>query len=152
MIKNHLIRKKMMKKVVNKKNNFQRSWYLCDLNNKVLGRESSKIASILQGKHLTRYKRGFDCGDNVIVTNADKFILTGSKKETKIYYSHSGYIGNLKNMTIKEKIDASPSDIVKKSVMGMLPKNLLRAGMIKRLHICTKNEHPYKNIKIIKTI
>jgi large subunit ribosomal protein L13 len=141
-----------MKKSNNDKKTIERSWYLCDLNKKVLGRASSRIASILQGKHLTNFSRNLDCGDNVIIINADKFILTGSKAETKIYYKHTGYIGNLKKKTLKDKLSTSPRDIVKKSVMGMLPKNLLRDNMIKRLHIYSGEEHPHKNINIIKSL
>ena len=141
-----------MKKSNNDKKIIERSWYLCDLNNKILGRESSKIASILQGKHLTKFSRNSDCGDNVIVINASKFILTGSKMDTKVYYKHTGYIGNLKKVTLKEKLMGSPCDIVKRSVTGMLPKNLLRDRMIKRLHIYSGEEHLHKNIKILKSI
>ena len=140
-----------MKKSNNNKN-IERSWYLCDINGKVLGRESSKIASILQGKHLTKFSRNSDCGDNVIVINASKFILTGSKMDTKMYYKHTGYIGNLKQVSLKEKLVKSPCDIVKRSVAGMLPKNLLRDSMLKRLHIYSGEEHPHKNIKAINTI
>lgn len=141
-----------MKKRINNQKNIERSWYLCDLNNKILGRESSKISLILQGKHLAKYNRNSDCGDNIIVINASKFILSGSKMNTKVYYKHAGYIGNLKKVTLKEKLIASPCDIVKKSVMGMLPKNLLRESRIKRLHIYSGEEHPHKNIKIIKPL
>lgn len=141
-----------MKKSNIVKKNIEKSWYLCDIDSKVLGRESSKIASILQGKYLARYNRNLDCGDNVIVINADKFILTGSKADTKVYYKHTGYIGNLKKVTLKEKLSESPCDIVKRSVKGMLPKNLLRDNMIKRLHIYSGSDHPHKNIKVIKTL
>jgi large subunit ribosomal protein L13 len=141
----------MMVKAQSKKNIDQRSWYLLDFKNKTLGRESTKIASILQGKHLTKFNRSSDCGENVIVINAAHFTLTGSKMDNKVYYKHTGYIGNLKKKTLKEYLK-SPCEIVKKSVSGMLPKNLLRDNMLKRLHIYEGNEHPHKNIKDIKTL
>ena len=129
-----------------------RSWYLYDLDGKVLGRVSTEIASILQGKHHVSYDRSRDTGDYVVVINASKFKLTGSKFEQKYYYKHSGYIGNLKKQSIKDKMKTTPSDIIINSVSGMLPKNKLRDRMLKRLKVYLDSDHPHKNIKFTKEI
>jgi len=137
-----------MKNIIN--NN--RSWYFYDLSDKVLGRASSEIASILLGKHLTSYNRSSDCGDCVVAVNAAKFRLTGSKIDQKHYYKHSGYIGNLKTESLGERIKLSPEKVVINSISGMLPKNKLRAQILKRLKVYGNENHPHQNIKFVKEI
>lgn len=134
---------------MNNPQSINRSWYLFDLNEKILGRASSEIAIILQGKNLVKFNRSTDCGNFVVVINAEKFKLTGSKMEQKYYYKHSGYIGNLKQESIKDKLASNPCEIVEHSIRGMLAKNKLRGSMLKRLKIYSGPEHPHQNIKFV---
>lgn len=127
--------------------NQNRNWYLFDLNDKVLGRVSSDIIKYLRGKHLASFTANNDNGDYVVVLNASKIKITGNKLEQKRYYKHTGYIGNLKEISMKDLMEKSPETVVKHSIAGMLPKNKLRDKILGRLKIYTGTEHPHKNIK-----
>lgn len=124
-----------------------REWYLIDAKDKVLGRIATQIADILRGKNKINFAPNADNGDFVVVVNADKFILTGKKVEQKRYYSHSGYLGNLKVKTVTEMIASKPGEILKKAVSGMLPDNKLRSDFLSRLKTYSEAEHPHKNAK-----
>ncbi len=115
--------------------NVERKWYLIDADANPLGRLASKIAKILIGKHKAIYSADKDCGDFVVVKNASKIILTGKKLKQKIYFRHTGYLGNYKEITYEKLFPQKADFVLREAVKGMLPKNKLRAKMIKRLKI-----------------
>lgn len=132
----------MVTKVL-KKNEVSRTWYVVDASGKVLGRLASRIARVLIGKHKPQYTPHVDCGDFVIVVNADKFRVTGKKMKEKIYYSHSFYPGGLKQINLESLLQKQPKKVLYHAVSGMLPKNRLRARRLKRLRIYTSPDHPH---------
>ena len=113
----------------------ERKTHTIDATGKVLGRLASEIAILLRGKHKPNFDPSKDMGDFVIVKNVDKLIITGKKLEQKKYYRHSGYPGHLKEISLKKLFKAKPEEVFKKVVYGMLPRNRIRAKMIKRLKI-----------------
>lgn len=129
--------------------NENRKWYLIDARDAILGRMSTQVADILRGKRKIEYKDNIDCGDYVVIINAEKIKLTGKKEEQKRYYKHTGYIGNLKTVTLEEMRKKKPEQIILNAVAGMLPKNKHRDQFLKRLKICKGTAHPHQNIKFI---
>lgn len=123
----------------------KREWHLIDAKDKVLGRLSSEIASLLMGKHKSIYTPYLDSGDNVVVINAGKIILTGKKENQKKYYRHSGYPGGLRAKTAFQVRQEKPEDLIRHAVVGMLPKKALGKIMRKKLYIFAGSEHPYEN-------
>jgi len=123
---------------------FERRWYVVDATDQPLGRLASKIAKILQGKHKPTYTPHFDVGDYVIVVNAAKVKLTGNKWEEKIYYRHSGYIGNLKEIPYKDLVAKHPDLPIKLAVKRMLPKNELGRRMLRKLKVYPGPDHPHQ--------
>ncbi|MGV1099220.1 50S ribosomal protein L13 [Thiovibrio sp. JS02] len=121
----------------------ERKWYVVDAQDKVLGRLASEIAIRLRGKHKANYSTFLDVGDFVIVVNADKVRMTGRKWDDKVYYSHTGYMGGLKEQTAKEMLAKKPEDILIKAVRGMLPKNTLGRAQLKKLKVYASAEHPH---------
>ena len=121
-----------------------RKWHIFDASEESFGRMSTKIATLLRGKNKVDYLPHIDNGDHVVVINTDKVKYTGNKGLGKIYYSHSWYIGGLKEITLSNLIKKDSTLVIKKAVYGMLPKNKLRDQMIKRLNIYTDDNHPYK--------
>ncbi|PID52617.1 MAG: 50S ribosomal protein L13 [Candidatus Moraniibacteriota bacterium] len=119
----------------------ERQYHLFDANNKVLGRLSTEVAKILSGKNKVDYTPHIDDGDAVVIINADKIKLTGNKETDKKYYSFSGYHGGITEKTVKELREENASEIIRKSVVGMLPKNKLGRQMQKRLFIYNNDEH-----------
>ncbi len=111
----------------------ERNTHTIDAANKVLGRLATEVAILLRGKHKPDYAPYKNEGDFVIIKNAGKIKLTGKKIDQKIYYHHSGYLGGLKEMPMKKLFEKNPEEVFKKAVFGMLPKNKLRAKIIKRL-------------------
>ena len=126
-----------------KASDIKRSWYLIDLNKKILGRISSEIAKLLMGKSKPYYVRNLDCGDYVVVINAKNVKVTGKKEENKKYYRHSGYPGGLRVRTFKELKQSKPEEIIRHAVKGMLPQNKLRDRMLTRLFVYRDENHPY---------
>ena len=120
-----------------------REWYVVDAEGKTLGRLASEIAKVLRGKNKPIYTPHMDCGDNVIVINAEKITVTGKKMDQKVYYHHSGWIGGMKTATLREKLAKKPEDVMYLAVKGMLPKGPLGRSMIKKLHIYAGAEHPH---------
>ena len=102
---------------------FKREWYVVDAEGQIPGRLATHIANVLRGKNKTNFNSHLDCGDNVIVINAEKIELTGNKLDQKMYRRHSGYLGNLKEFTAKEVLEKHPTRILEAAVNGMLPKN-----------------------------
>lgn len=133
-----------MKTVFLKKEEVERKWYIVDATGQTLGRLASRIARYLMGKHKPTYTPNVDCGDFVVVVNADKIKVTGKKLINKIYYTHTGYIGNLKAETLKERLEKEPEAVLIDAVWGMLPKNRLRKRIIKKLKVYRTSEHPHK--------
>ena len=119
----------------------ERKWYVVDAADYTLGRLASQVAAVLRGKNKPTYTPFLDCGDNVIVINADKVKVTGKKLDQKIYYHHSDYVGGMKEQTLKEKLAKKPEDVIYLAVKGMLPKGPLGRQMIKKLHVYAGAEH-----------
>ncbi len=124
-----------------KKEDIQRKWFLVDAKDAVLGRMAVKIADHLRGKNKAIFTPNVDTGDFVIVINADKVRITGNKLEDKKYYSHTGYIGHIKEESLKDRLSTSPDEVVKAAVWGMLPKNRLGRAMIKKLKVYAGSDH-----------
>ncbi len=133
-----------MKTQFAKKNEIDRTWYVFDAKDAVLGRLATKVATYLRGKNKPVFTPNVDTGDFVIVINADKIKLTGKKTTDKIYYHHTGYIGGIKARTAKELLEKKPEEIIQKAVWGMLPKNRLGRAIIKKLKIYKGGEHPHE--------
>ena len=121
-----------------------KEWVLVDAENVVLGRLASEVAKMLRGKHKTDFTPHVDCGDNVIVINAEKVFLTGRKLSDKIYLSHSGYPGGQKEQTPLQILAKYPERLVEKAVKGMLPKNRLGRQLFRNLHVVVGPEHKYE--------
>ncbi len=134
----------MQKSYSAKSGEVERKWLLVDLENEVLGRAASKIASILRGKHKPQFTPHMDTGDFVIVINAEKVKLTGRKMQQKRYYWHTGYFGGIKNLTAEETLQRHPDWLIQKAVAGMLPKNILGRQLIKKLKIFTGPNHEHE--------
>ncbi len=126
------------------KNTVNKEWLLVNAENQVLGRLASEIAKILRGKHKTNFTPHVDCGDNVVVINAEKVRLTGNKWDAKEYIRHSGYPGGQSSLTAKELMDRKPVALVEKAVKGMLPKNKLGADLFRNLYVYVGSEHDQK--------
>ncbi len=121
----------------------ERNWYVVDATGYTLGRLASEIAKVLRGKNKAIFTPHVDTGDYVIVTNADKIKVTGKKLDQKIYYSHSDYVGGMKEVTLKEKLEKKPEQVIELAVKGMLPKGPLGRAMIKKLFVYAGSEHPH---------
>ena len=130
-----------MKCYVQKPSEVQRKWHLIDAEGKTLGRLSTEIAKLLRGKHKVTFTPHVDGGEYVVIINAEKIEVTGKKRDNKVYRHHTGYIGNLKEINFKKLQEKNPEEIIRLSVRGMLPKNKLRAPMMKRLRIFAGSEH-----------
>jgi len=133
-----------MKTEVAKAENIKRDWYVVDAKDVVLGRLSTRVAGILRGKNKALYTPSVDTGDFVIVVNAEKIALTGRKLADKIYYSHSGYVGGLKEISAGKLLEKKPEDLIKKAVKGMLPKNKLARAMLSKLKVYAGSSHPHE--------
>ena len=132
-----------MKTFSAKNHDIDRNWYLVDAQNKTLGRLSTEIASRLRGKHKPIYTPHVDTGDYIVVVNASKIQVTGKKMTDKVYYKHTGYIGNLKSENLKTMLEKYPERVLMKSVRGMLPKSKLGNAMIKNLRVFAGPEHTH---------
>ncbi len=121
----------------------QRNWYLVDATDKALGRMASEIAGRLKGKHKPIYTPHVDTGDYIVVINAEKVRVTGSKMEDKMYHRYTGYVGGLKSMSLKEMKAKHPERVIEKAVKGMLPKNPLGRAMFRKLKVYAGSEHKH---------
>jgi large subunit ribosomal protein L13 len=121
----------------------QRDWYVIDADGEVVGRLASRIAHVLRGKHKPEFTPHVDCGDNIIVLNADKIRFTGNKMAAKEYLTYSLYPGGQKSKTAKQIMTRKPEMIIENAVRGMLPKNKLGAAMFKKLFVYTGTKHPH---------
>ena len=129
--------------VMQKKEEVVRNWYEIDAEGKILGKLAAEIAVKLMGKHKVSYTPHVDGGDFVVVTNAEKIAVTGNKLLAKKYYRHSGYSGGLKTRSLEEMLAKQPTEVIRKAVERMLPKNKLGSQMIGRLKIYVGNEHTH---------
>lgn len=120
-----------------------RKWYVVDATGYTLGRLASEIAKVLRGKNKPIFTPHMDTGDYVIVVNADKVKVTGKKLDQKIYYHHSGYVGGLKETTLREKLAKKPEEVIELAVKGMLPKGPLGRDMYKKLFVYAGPEHKH---------
>lgn len=127
-----------------KQNDIEKKWLLVDAEGMVLGRLASEIAARLRGKHNPMFTPHVDCGDFVVVINADKIVLTGRKHQQKMYYRYSGYIGGLKEINAENLLKKRPEDLIRFAVKGMLPKNSLGSGMFKKLKVYAGGTHPHE--------
>lgn len=120
-----------------------RGWWVIDAEGQPLGRIASKIATVLRGKHKPTFTPHVDTGDFVVVINAAKVKATGNKLNQKLYYRHSGYVGSLKSIALKDALVRDPEMPIKHAVKGMLPKNILGRQLIKKLKVYAGSEHPH---------
>ena len=128
-----------------KASDIKREWHLIDVDNKILGRISTEIASLLMGKSKPYFVRNMDCGDYVVIINSKKVKVTGNKEQDKKYYRHSGYPGGFKEETLKELRARKPNEIIRHGVKGMLPQNKLRDRMLTRLKIFEDEKHTFSD-------
>ena len=126
----------------------ERSWFVVDAEDFVLGRLATRVASILRGKHKPSFTPHADTGDHVIVVNAEKVVLTGRKRVNKIYYRHTGYVGGVKSTTADKLLSSPHADrVVREAVRGMLPKNGLGRQMLSKLRVYAGPDHPHASQK-----
>lgn len=133
-----------MKTFIVKENDIQRQWYVVDAAGQTLGRLASRIAQILRGKHKPTYSPHLDNGDFVVVINADQIHVTGRKMDQKMYYHHSGYMGGLTEISLRDQMQRHPTFAIKLAVKGMMPKGPLGRKMIKKLKIYAGADHPHQ--------
>mgnify|MGYP001556061135 CR=1 FL=1 len=123
----------------------QRDWFVVDAEGKTLGRLSTEIAKVLQGKHKPIYTRNTDTGDYVVVVNAEKVKLTGKKLTDKYYYHHTGYPGGIKANNVETLLEKDPTALISKAVKGMMPKNQLNRDALRKLKVYVGADHPHQN-------
>ena len=133
-----------MTSYMQKKETVERKWYVIDAEGKSLGRVASLAATYLRGKHKPTYTPHIDCGDNIVIINAQKVNLTGNKLEDKMYYDHSMYQGGLRERTAKVMKEQYPVEMMERAVKGMLPHNRLGRQMYKKLFVYAGNEHKHE--------
>ncbi len=133
-----------MKTYVPKKENIEKKWWLVDAENQILGRLATEVAVLLRGKRKPQYADFLDCGDHVVVINADKIKFSGRKMQQKKYYSHSGYPGGIKEKNLEEMMEKNPEEVFKKAVRGMIPKNKLNRAIHKKLKVYRGSNHPHE--------
>ncbi len=121
----------------------KRDWYVVDASDKTLGRLAAEIAHRLRGKHKPEFTPHVDCGDYIVVTNAEKVRVTGNKAKNKMYYRHTGYIGGIKEMSFEKLIDHAPERALQFAVKGMLPRGPLGRAMFKKLKVYAGEQHPH---------
>lgn len=133
-----------MKTFMQTKETVERTWYVIDAADKPLGRVATKAATILRGKHKATFTPHIDCGDYVIIINADKVKLTGNKINDKMYYNHSGFPGGLRSRNAKTMLESYPVEMVERAVNGMLPNGPLGRQMYRKLFVYAGSEHKHE--------
>ena len=133
-----------MKTHTPKASEIERRWWLVDATDKTLGRLATELARILRGKHKPIYTPHLDTGDYIVILNAEKVRLTGSKADKKTYFRHSGYMGGEKQIPFRRMLETHPERIIELAVKGMLPKNTLGRAMRKKLKVYAGSEHPHQ--------
>ena len=132
-----------MKTFMLRKEDVEHKWYIIDAEGKTLGKVAALAASVLKGKNKPTYTPHVDCGDNIIIVNAEKVVLTGNKLDDKMYYNHSGYPGGLRERNARTMITKYPVEMVERAVKGMLPKNRLGRQMYKKLFVYAGADHKH---------
>jgi large subunit ribosomal protein L13 len=132
-----------MKTYSTKASEIKRQWHTIDASGKILGKVATEAASLLMGKHKPIFSRHLDSGDFVVITNAEKVKVSGNKSKQKLYYRHSGYPGGLKSISLEKLSQTDPTRVIEYAVKGMLPKNRLQDGMMKRLRVYVGEAHPH---------
>lgn len=132
-----------MKTYSAKAESVQRDWYIVDAEGKTLGRLATEVATRLRGKHKPEYTPHVDTGDYIVIVNAEKIGVTGNKATQKVYYSHTGYPGGIKDITFGKLIDKAPERVIQSAVKGMLPRGPLGRAMFKKLKVYAGTEHPH---------
>lgn len=135
----------MIKTYQPKQKEVKRDWHLIDAKGKVLGRLASEVAILLMGKQKATYSTHMDSGDNVVVINAEKIVLSGRKPEQKVYRSHSGYPGGFKEVSFAKMEKEHPNRVVEFAISGMLPDNRLKSDRMARLHVTKGDKHKFEN-------
>jgi large subunit ribosomal protein L13 len=133
-----------MKTFITKPAEVERQWFVVDAEGQTLGRLASRIATILRGKHKPGFSPSVDCGDYVVVINAEKIHVTGRRMDQKMYYRHSGYPGGLTEISLRDQLAKFPTRPLEAAVKGMLPKNKLGSKMIKKLKVYAGEAHPHE--------
>ncbi len=133
-----------MKTYIAKSSEIERKYYLIDAKNKILGKIATLVADVIRGKNKPFFSPHMDCGDYVIIINADKVNLTGKKMEDKTYYHHTGYPGGVVGETAKHLIERKPEKVLEKAIHGMLPKNKLRKSFMQKVKIYAGESHPHE--------
>ena len=123
--------------------NTERKWYVVDAAGQTLGRLASAVAAVLRGKNKPTFTPHLDTGDYVIVINAAQAVVTGKKLDKKLYYSHSEYVGGFKSVTLRERMEKKPEEVMRDAIRGMLPKGPLGNQMLTKLHVYAGAEHPH---------
>jgi large subunit ribosomal protein L13 len=123
----------------------RREWLLVDATDQVLGRLASEVATRLRGKHKPEYTPHIDTGDHIVVVNADKIRVTGSKLDSKVYHRHTGFPGGIRSVVLKDLLRSKPERVIENAVRGMLPKNPLGRAMFKKLHVYAGAEHKHQS-------
>jgi len=122
----------------------KREWCVVDATDKTLGRLATELATRLRGKHKPEFTPNMDTGDHMIVINAEKIKVTGNKLENKMYHHHTGYIGNLKSISLGKLLEQHPERVLQKAVKGMLPRNPLGRAVFRKLHVYAGPDHPHE--------
>lgn len=122
----------------------ERQWYVVDADGQTLGRLATRIADTLRGKRKPTFTPHVDTGDFVVVVNAEKIAVTGAKLRQKLYYRHSGYPGGLRSRTLAEQLERRPTEVIRKAVKGMLPRNRLGRAQLGKLKVYAGPEHPHR--------
>ena len=122
----------------------ERDWYVVDAEAKTLGRLATQIATVLRGKHKPTYTPHVDVGDFVVVVNAEKIAVTGKKREDKLYWSHSGYIGSIRSQSLGDLLEKRPEEVIRRAVKGMLPRNPLGRKQLRKLKVYAGPDHPHE--------
>ena len=138
-----LIRFDVMKTYSAKSETVERDWFLVDAEDKTLGRLAAAVAARLRGKHKPEYTPHVDTGDYIVIVNAEKITVTGKKAKDKIYYSHTGYPGGIKDINFKDLLAKAPEKVVQSAVKGMLPRGPLGREMFRKLKVYAGGEHPH---------
>lgn len=134
----------MSKTYMANKQTVEKKWFVIDAENLVLGRLSTEVAILLRGKHKPIFTPHVDCGDYVIIVNAEKVALTGNKLADKMYYRHSGYPGGLKSRSAERMLELQPQKVLEESIRGMLPKTKLGDDIYRKLYVYVGPEHPHQ--------
>ena len=136
-------RHRMKTTVSMREQDVERSWWIIDAEDQTLGRIATEIASRLRGKHKPEFTPHVDTGDYIVIVNAEKITVTGNKAKGKIYYSHTGYPGGIKDMTFEKLIEKAPERVLEKAVKGMLPRGPLGREMFRKLKVYVGANHPH---------